>query len=130
MLRGFLAGNLGRDAELRDVSGTPVCSFSVAVTQRAKDQKITQWVKCSLWGKRGPALASYLTTGQKVAVAGELTVRVYNGKVYLDCRVDDVTLLGSKQGGTTTAKGSADAEPSNGGYGDEDYGPAEGEIPF
>lgn len=131
MLRVFLAGNLDRDAELKDVGGTPLASFSVAVTQRIKREKVTSWISCSLWGARAPALSSFLNKGAKVAVAGELTTRVSekNGKTYLECRVDDVTLLGG--GGEGGQRGGRPAPPP-----DEDMASLGGdpggddEIPF
>jgi single-strand DNA-binding protein len=133
MLQVFLAGNLGRDAELKDVGGTALASFSVAVTQRVKKEKVTTWISCSIWGARAPALASYLTKGSKVAVTGELTTRQGkdNGKTYLECRVSELTLLGSK-GGESGDERPAPRAPSGGsGFGDSDYtGGSDDEIPF
>lgn len=133
MLRVFLAGNLGRDAEIKDVGGTPLASFSVAVTQRIKREKVTSWISCSLWGARAPALASFLNKGARVAVAGELTTRTSekNGKTYLECRVDDVTLLGG--GGEGGQRGGRPAPPPDddqGSYGGAPAGGDDDEIPF
>ena len=94
MIQGFIAGNLGRDAEIKNTSGGSLLSFSVAVTQRIKNEKITTWVRCAMFGKRGEALYPFLTKGSRVAVAGELTLHEYNGKTSLDLRVSEVTLLG------------------------------------
>lgn len=104
MLKGFIAGNLGLDAELKHTQGgDEMLSFSVAVEVREGKEKATQWVRCTLWGKRGAALGQYLTKGTKVAVSGGLTVRQYDGAkgpgVSLEMRVDDVTLMGGKQEG-------------------------------
>lgn len=91
MINVTIAGNLGRNAELKDAGGTSVASFAVAVRQ--KDG--TQWVSCSLWGKRGEALAQYLTKGTPVAVSGSLTLTEgNNGKSFLNVRASDVALLG------------------------------------
>jgi single-strand DNA-binding protein len=138
MLQAFIAGTLGRDAELRDVGQSVVCSFSVAVEQRVKREKVTTWVRCSLWGRRGEALASHLTKGSKVSVSGTLTVGVYNGKPTIDLSVSEVTLQGRRAGagggggGRNEGAGdfsSGDGEQSVGaGYGDDDYG--DNDIPF
>lgn len=98
-----LAGQLGRDAEVRFLpNGDPVASFSVADSQ-GKD-KSTIWWSCSLFGKRAESLAPYLLKGQSVTVTGQLTEREYTNKDGLkvkaqEIRVGDVALQGGKQGG-------------------------------
>lgn len=74
----MISGNLTRDAELRaTASGMPVCSFGVAVNDRRKNQNgewedYANFVDCQLFGRRGEAVAPYLTKGTKVAVEGKL----------------------------------------------------------
>lgn len=101
-------GNLGKAAEKRYApSGECVVSFSVAVKSGYGDKAKTTWANCALWGKRGEAIADYLTKGQQVGISGEVTLREYesaNGKgMSLDVRVNDVTLLGGKQHGDSEA---------------------------
>lgn len=97
MQKAMIAGNLGRDAEIKQVGGDTVCSFAVAVSGR-RDEPAT-WYDCSLWGKRGEALSRYLTRGTKVAVTGTLGLRTYEKRdgspgASMTIRVDDVTLQG------------------------------------
>lgn len=94
MLNAVIAGNIGRNAETRNAGQSTVTSFAVAVEQRGRDGKKTQWVNCSLWGQRGEKLANYLTKGTRVCVSGELTTREHNGKTYLEINASDVTLMG------------------------------------
>lgn len=90
-----IAGNIGRNAETRNTqSGDSVTGFSVAVEERQGQDKRTIWFDVSVWGKRGSSLAQYLTKGTRVAVAGDLSTREYDGKTYLTIRADQVTLLG------------------------------------
>ncbi len=90
-----IAGNIGQNAEIRRTqSGDAVTGFSVAVEDRHGQEKRTLWFRCSLWGKRGESLAQYLTKGTRVAVAGDLSTREYDGKTYLEVRVAEITLLG------------------------------------
>ena len=90
-----IAGNIGRNAETRNTqSGDSVTGFSVAVEERQGQDKRTIWFDVSIWGKRGSSLAQYLTKGTRVAVAGDLSTREYDGKTYLTIRADQVTLLG------------------------------------
>ncbi len=92
MLNISIAGNVGRNAELKDVGNSGVASFAVAV--KGKDG--TTWVSCSLWGKRANAIGPHLVKGQAVAVTGAMSMFEHNGKTYIECNVNDVTLLGKK----------------------------------
>lgn len=91
-----LAGRLTKDAETRDAGGDRVTGLSVAVDDRSGREKTTLFFDCSLWGKRGESLSQYLTKGSSVTVSGDLGTREHNGKTYLTCRVNDVTLQGGK----------------------------------
>lgn len=94
-------GNLGGDAEQRyTANNDPVVSFSVAIKSGYGQKESTVWAKCSLWGKRGEAIAQYLTKGTQVAVSGELSVREWEKdgvkRSSIEVRANDVTLLGKK----------------------------------
>jgi len=96
-----IAGQLGRDAELRFMpNGDPVANFSIADSQGK--EKPTIWWNCQLFGKRAETLSQYLLKGQAVTVTGNVTQRTYtdkNGaeKVSTDIRVGDVALQGGKK---------------------------------
>ena len=96
-------GNLGKDAETRYLqSGDPVVSFSVGVKSGYGDKATTTWARCSMFGKRGEAVAPYLMKGQQVAISGEASLREYTDKQgqtrsSLEVRVNDLTLVGGKR---------------------------------
>jgi len=113
-----VTGNLGKDAALRKAGQEQVCSFGVASETKVKGEKVTTWVDCSIWGKRGEALCQYLTKGSKVTVVGELGTRVHDGKTYLTVRVSEIAM----QGGGAKASGGGEGKSSGGGYDDQDYG--------
>lgn len=97
-----IAGRVGRDAELRRTSSdTAVLGFAVAVDQRRNGEKQTLWVDVAIWGKRGEALADYITKGTVIALSGEASAKAGdNGKVYMKLDVGmsgTVTLLGGGQ---------------------------------
>lgn len=99
MLRVFLAGNLGRDAEFKTTQGnSEFCSFPVAAETGFGDRKATTWVDVTKWGKGAEGLARILRKGSKVAVAGEMTLREHNGKTYVQCRADDVSIMSTPKG--------------------------------
>ena len=112
MLIVTLAGNLGRDAEYKTTqNGTELCSFSVGVSTGYGENKATTWVDVTKWGKGAEGLARILRKGSKVAVSGELSTRESNGKTYLQCRADHVTIQGTPQGSERTPDGSRGAPP-------------------
>lgn len=96
-----VAGQLGRDAEIKYMAnGDPIASFSVADSQ-GKD-KTTIWWNCSLFGKRAESLCNYLVKGQAVTVSGVVTEREYTDKdgtpkKAMQIRVNDVALQGGKR---------------------------------
>lgn len=97
-------GNLGKDAETRYLqSGDPVVSFSVGVKSGYGDKATTTWARCSMFGKRGESVSQYLTKGQLVGISGEVRLREWNDeqgqkRSSLEVRVNDLTLLGKKDG--------------------------------
>lgn len=107
-----IAGNVGKDAATKDVNGNTVTEWSVAVSN-GRDSAST-WFKCSMWGNRGPKIASYIRKGDKITVAGRLTAGVYDGKPDLKVEVYEVTLQGSKQDGQSAlSRGATPRTPDD-----------------
>lgn len=94
MFYATIAGNLGRDAELRNAGGTDVLNFSVAVQTGFGQREKTEWVGCAIWGRRGRSLAQYLTKGTPVTAIGEFSTREHEGQTYLEMRVQEIKLQG------------------------------------
>lgn len=96
------SGNLGRDAEVKNLGSGTVCNFAVAVKSGYGDKEKTEWISCAMWGKRAEGgLPQYLKKGQTVVVSGELSTREYQNsdgitKTVLEVRVNDVTLAGKR----------------------------------
>ena len=112
----IIAGTIGRDAEIRHTQGgDAVAGFSVAV-DNGKDKngnkRDTTWYDCSLWGKRGEGLGPYLTKGTRVTIKGRPSARTHDGKVYMQCNVDEISLLG---GGQDRQQGGSSGD-QQGGY--------------
>jgi single-strand DNA-binding protein len=125
-----IAGNIGKDAELRTTQGgDQVAGFSVAVESREGREKTSIWIDVSIWGKRAQALAPYLTKGARVCVSGDMGTREYNGKTYITLKADQVTLLGGghRDGGGQREAGGGGHKPPAGGAGGFDDGDS---IPF
>lgn len=100
----FIAtGNLGQDCEIKSLpSGTTICSFSVAVKSGYGDKQKTNWLRCSIFGKRAEGgLPAFLIKGAQVCVSGELSLNEYTKKdgsqgASLELNAQNITLVGSK----------------------------------
>lgn len=96
-----IAGNIGKDPELRSTQGGDnVLGFTVAVDQgkdRNGQKRPAKWFDCSIWGKRADALQPYLAKGMKVSLTGRVSARAHDGKAYLQISVDQLTMQGGGQ---------------------------------
>jgi len=125
-----IVGNLGGDAELKDNNGTPFLNFSIADNVGFGDKAKTQWVRCTIWGKRAESsLKDYLKKGQQVAIRGEVSLNEWQNRdgvtqTSLQCRVDDLRLVGKKQDRPASASAGTPAQSSGGDSFDDD------DIPF
>lgn len=124
-----IAGRIGKDAELRSTNnGDQVCGFSVAVDSRQGREKVTNWWRVSLWGKRAEALSQYLTKGSNVAVSGEFSLGNFDGKPQLNIRANEITLQGGNSAGSDQRR---DGEGSRGSSKQTDpVDDLDDEIPF
>jgi single-strand DNA-binding protein len=91
----IIAGNLGKDPEMRYLpgSGDAVASFSVATNRKYTDksgQKVeeTTWFRVSVWGKQAETCNQYLKKGSKVLVEGRLQADKATGGPRLWTRQD------------------------------------------
>ena len=81
MLNITAVGRLGKDPELRTTqSGQEITSFSLGVNIFAKGEQRTEWLKCSIWGKRGEVFRQYVTKGQQVTITGKAFHDTWMGK--------------------------------------------------
>jgi len=113
MQKTILIGNLGKEPELRKVNGTPVCNFSVATTERWKDQQgerqeRTEWHNIVAWGDLATICSNYLTKGSKVYIEGKNKTRKWTDKNKTDRYITEIhakemqLLAGVKNGSATT----------------------------
>lgn len=84
MMKLELIGNLGKDCSVNEINGTYVINFSVAHSERVRDNENnyaekTIWVECAYWtGKTG--VAGFLKKGQQVYAEGLPEVKTYTKK--------------------------------------------------
>lgn len=103
MINAYVTGNLGNDAESKDVNGQTVIELSIASNDRRTDT--TTWIRVSYW-RKADKLLEYLTKGTKVGVRGELTMNESGDRTYVNMRADEIELLGG--GGERDRSGGRD----------------------
>lgn len=113
MNRVFLAGNLTRDPEYSNASGTSILKFGLAVNDRVKNKTTDQWedrpnfFDCVIFNKRADALSSILAKGMKVTIEGHLRWHSWedqetgNKRSKVDVICDDVVLMQRREGDAT-----------------------------
>ena len=123
-----ISGRAGSDAQLRSTSnGDSILSVNVAVDQRnGKDDKTTNWYRCSIWGKRAQTLAPYIMKGTRVFVCGELSMSEYEGKQQLNVRVNDIEFFNDKAEPAQERKPTAHDKAKANGYQPD----LEDDVPF
>lgn len=119
MNKAFLIGNLTRDPEMRTTqSGVPVCSFSIAVNRRFKNQQTgqqeTDFINITCWRQLAELCGRYLQKGRKVAVSGSIQTRTYEAqdgskRNAFEIVADEVEFLNSPQQGSGEFRPSAPA---------------------
>jgi single-strand DNA-binding protein len=100
----ILAGNLGKDPELRyTASGKAVAKFSMATTKTYKGVKKTAWHTITAWGQLAEIAVKYLTKGSQAIVRGELGYNEWekDGRKYSQAVITaDEIQFGQKQRAT------------------------------
>jgi single-strand DNA-binding protein len=79
----ILLGRLVKDPEVRNTqNNTMVCSFSLAVNRRFKQegQPDADFINIVAWNKTAEFVAKYFAKGQQVAVVGRIQTRNYDDK--------------------------------------------------
>lgn len=101
--RVTLIGRLTRDPEIKTLSNTSVCNFSIAnnrvYTANGEKREETHFFDCEVWGKLAEVLKQYATKGKQIAIEGSLQQQVWdapdgkkNSKIKI--RVENFQLLG------------------------------------
>lgn len=81
-----IIGNLGRDPEMRYTpSGSPVTSFSVAVsrnwkTPEGESREETEWFNVECWNKLAEITNQYLSKGKQVYLEGRQKTDTWDDK--------------------------------------------------
>lgn len=120
MLKGQLIGNLGRDAELKEIAGVQYAVFSVAHSEKRTDrngqpQEFTTWVRC-MKRDANARLCPHLLKGKKVYVDGRLSLGTYTAqsgetRYELSIWVDSLEFMDAKGDGQNAYGGQQGGQP-------------------
>ncbi len=79
--KAILMGRLTRDPELRRTgSGTPVCSFSIAINSGSGDNQTTDYISCVAWNKTAEFVDKYFSKGRMIIAIGRIQTRSWEGQ--------------------------------------------------
>lgn len=98
-----IQGRFVRDPELRATqSGTPVAGFTIAWSEKYKDNEQKVFMPCVAWGKQGEFVSKYFAKGQEAIVEGKLISRQWedkqgNKRETIELIADHVHFCGPKQ---------------------------------
>lgn len=78
--KAILMGRLTRDPELRHTnSGTPVCSFSIAINNGYGENQTTDFINCVAWNKQAEFVERNFSKGKMIIVVGRIQTRTWEG---------------------------------------------------
>jgi single-strand DNA-binding protein len=127
--KAILVGNLGRDAEVTTTAnGFPIARFSLATTDRRKDNRSGEWTDRTEWhrivllGKQAESLRDYLKKGKQIYVEGRIETRSWDDKdgqkrYMTEIIADRIQLLGGPGGGSRSRGDDYSQSESHGGGG-------------
>ncbi len=144
--KAIVVGNLGKDPEIRYTqNNTPVCTFSVATTDRWTDQQgnpqeRTEWHRIVAWAKLAEICEKYLHKGKQVYIEGSMQTREWedqngNKRYTTEIKAREMQMLGTKAD-RDAQQGGGDPGPSQGDYQQPSYpeapgpGPDDDDLPF
>ena len=126
-----LQGRLTRDPELRQTTGgVPVCSFTVAWSEKYKDRETKLFMSCTAWRSIGEMISRNFSKGREIAVEGSLSTREWTDneggkRSVIELTVDRVHFCGPKPAERSNAPESP--SPNNQDFMDLNE---DGELPF
>lgn len=134
-----LVGRLGKDPEVKKTgSDVSYCNFSLAVDRNYKngDERLTDWIDCSVWRGTADFLGKYFRKGDMVGVTGSLERRSWEtdagekrSVTYVN--VDNVSFVGGKSNGQDDGQRASSAPTASGASAwSEEADAGDGELPF
>lgn len=131
-----LMGRLTTDPELKHTqSGTPVCSFTLAVERsyvKQGTERQTDFIDIVAWQSTAEFVSRYFRKGQLVAVQGSIQTRIYEDKQgskrkAVEVLAERVHFVEPKRDDNATAPATTATPPS---YSQGDFQQVDDDLPF
>lgn len=114
----FILGRVGKDVEVKEVSGVKCAAFTIATSERYRDKngevkENTEWHNIVAWRTTADICERFVHKGDQVYVEGKIKYRTWesNGekRYATDIVADKVELLGKREANNETQHGAAPA---------------------
>lgn len=112
----IIIGRLTANPESRYVDtergSQTVCSFSVAVNRKYRNQDITEYFRVSCWNRQAENVMKYLHKGSQVCVTGPVSARAYAGndgtlRANMEIQASEIEFLSTGSGNAGSQAGQA-----------------------
>ena len=115
--KAILMGRLTKDPELRHTSsGTPVCSFSIAINNGYGENQTTDYINCVAWNKQAEFVERKFSKGKMIIVIGRIQTRTWEGT---DGKKNYATEVIANE--VSFGESKRDTESSDAEYDNQDY---------
>lgn len=117
--KAIILGNVGKDPDVREVGTTKVATFSVATSEKYKDQsgtlkEATEWHNVVVWGNLADITEKYVKKGSQIYAEGKIRTRKYESggvtKYTTEIIAHTIKLVGGRSTSNEKASESATAE--------------------
>lgn len=98
-----IQGRITADPELRSTqNGTPVCSFTIAWSEKYGDKETKLFLPCVAWKGTAEIISKYFQKGQEMLLDGKLSTRSWtdndgNNRSAVELTVSNVYFCGPRQ---------------------------------
>lgn len=104
--RIILQGRFTADPELQNKGGFDLCEFTVAWSDKYKDNESTCFLRCKSWREQAKFISQYFKKGQECIIEGKLVTEQWEKDGQKQsrtiCNVERINFCGSKSQTTTT----------------------------
>jgi single-strand DNA-binding protein len=117
-----LIGRLGKDPEVRKTNTSQVANFSMATTEKYKNQKgetveTTEWHNVVAWGKLSEIIEKWVHKGDLLFIEGKLTTRKWEDKEGVtryttEIKADQMIMLSGKKEGNSSPSNASESSGS------------------
>ena len=127
----ILQGRLVADPELRQTtSGTNVCNFRVACSEKHKETETKLFLSCTAWRGTGEMIAKHFSKGKEIILEGRLSTQSYTDKNGQDRQTTELTVDRVHFAGSKADGGGASYQPNVSASDFTEMDGDDGDLPF